>query len=549
MTATVTPRRAARPAGPTGPAVFGALVRAEWIKFRTVRGWVIGMASAVVVIALLGLFGAGSANIGCGGALGGPARTGAACLPAVATGPGGEAVVDSYYFVHQPLASQGSLTVRITSLTGKYFPAGGPGGSAQGPAGSAPQPAAVNGLQPWSKAGIMIAASTRPGAAYAAMMVTGRHGVRMQYDYTHDTGGLAGTVSGGSPRWLRLTRSGDLITGYDSADGTHWSEVGSASLAGLPSAAQVGLFATSPQYLQIANNELGGTTGSSGASQATADFGDVRLTGAAAGRGWAGQGIDTAADADYPVQGGGYRQAGGTFTVTGSGDIAPAVPGPDSTFPTATIEQHLVGVFAGLIAVVVVAAMFITAEYRRGLIRVTLAASPRRGQVLAAKAVVIGAVAFVVGLVAAAIVLPIGVRMSRGEGEYVMPVSLLTEVRVIVGTAALIAVAAVLALAIGAAMRRSAAAVTTAIVVIVLPYLLAVAQIVPPGAGDWVLRLTPTAGFAIQQSIPAYSQINAAYTPNAGFYPLAPWAGFAVLCGFAALALGVAGFLLRRRDA
>ena len=47
--------------------------------------------------------------------------------------------------------------------------------------------------------------------------------------------------------------------------------------------------------------------------------------------------------------------------------------------------------FAGLIAVVVVAAMFITAEYRRGLIRITLAASPRRGRVLAAKAVVIGA--------------------------------------------------------------------------------------------------------------------------------------------------------------
>ena len=130
-----------------------------------------------------------------------------------------------------------------------------------------------------------------------------------------------------------------------------------------------------------------------------------------------------------------------------------------------------------------------------------------------------------------------------------MPVSLLTEVRVIVGTAALVAVAAVLALAIGAAMRRSAAAVTTAIVVIVLPYLLAVAQIVPPGVGDWVLRLTPTAGFAIQQSIPAYPQINVPYTPNAGFYPLAPWAGFAVLCGFAALALGVAVFLLRRRDA
>ena len=61
----------------------------------------------------------------------------------------------------------------------------------------------------------------------------------------------------------------------------------------------------------------------------------------------------------------------------------------------------LVGAFAGLIAVVVVGTMFITAEYRRGLIRTTFAASPRRGRVLAAKAIVIGAVTFAAGLAAA----------------------------------------------------------------------------------------------------------------------------------------------------
>ena len=52
--------------------------------------------------------------------------------------------------------------------------------------------------------------------------------------------------------------------------------------------------------------------------------------------------------------------------------------------------------------------MFMTAEYRRGLIRVTLAASPRRGRVLAAKAVVIAAVAFAAGLVGAAVVVTEG---------------------------------------------------------------------------------------------------------------------------------------------
>ena len=125
----------------------------------------------------------------------------------------------------------------------------------------------------------------------------------------------------------------------------------------------------------------------------------------------------------------------------------------------------------------------------------------------------------------------------------------LTEVRVIVGTAALLAVAAVLALALGTMLRRSAGAVTAVIVVIVLPYLLSVASVLPAGAADWLLRVTPAAAFAIQQSIPQYPQVASLYTPANGYFPLAPWAGFAVLCGYAALALGLAVFLLRRRDA
>jgi len=34
-----------------------------------------------------------------------------------------------------------------------------------------------------------------------------------------------------------------------------------------------------------------------------------------------------------------------------------------------------------------------------------------------------------------------------------------------------------------------------------------------------------------------------------GYYPLEPWAGVAVLCGYAALAMALAAVLLRRRDA
>jgi hypothetical protein len=63
------------------------------------------------------------------------------------------------------------------------------------------------------------------------------------------------------------------------------------------------------------------------------------------------------------------------------------------------------------------------------------------------------------------------------------------------------------------------------------------------------MRVTPAAGFAIQQTIPHYHQVSYPYVPSLGFYPLSPAVGFAVLCAYAALALGVAAYLLRTRHA
>jgi ABC-type transport system involved in multi-copper enzyme maturation permease subunit len=423
----------------------------------------------------------------------------------------------------------------VTSLTG-LLPT--PSASRDAPVGTRP------GLAPWAKAGLIIKASTRQGSAYAAVMVTGSHGVRMQYNYTHDIAGQPGPVAA-SPRWLRLTRSGDTITGAESAGGTHWTTLGTAHLAGLPTTVQAGLFATSPQYTQPASQSLVLTGAAGGPTQATATFDYLGRQGSWPNQAWAGHDIGGPANAT-PLQRGGFDQAAGGFTVTGSGDIAPAVAGAAGL--GTTITQTLVGTFAGLIIVVVIGTMFITAEYRRGLIRTTLAASPRRGRILAAKAIVIGAAAYLTGLAAAAVVVTGGQRILRANGVYVHPATTLTELRVVAGTAALLAVAAVLALAIGALLRRSAPAVTAAIVVIVLPYLLAV-SVLPAGAAQWLLRLTPAAAFAIQQSTPQYPQVDNLYTPANGYFPLAPWTGLAVLCAWAALALGLAVVLFRRRDA
>ena len=217
-TQTVTPHRS--PLTPERES-FWHLVHAEWTKFRTVRGWVIAV---LVTIAAITAFvfvaiGVGSSCVGTGGA--------SAC-PAQPTGPGGVPVIDAFYFAHQPVTGNGTITVQVTSLTGQ---------TSIGPNQFVP------GLEPWSKAGIIIKENTSQGSAYAAMMVTGSHGVRMQWDYVNDTPGLTGSVSASAPRWLRLVRTGGTITGYDSADGTHWTLVGTATLPKLTATVQAGLFA------------------------------------------------------------------------------------------------------------------------------------------------------------------------------------------------------------------------------------------------------------------------------------------------------------------
>jgi ABC-type transport system involved in multi-copper enzyme maturation permease subunit len=519
---------------------FMRLLHAEWTKFRTVRGWVIAMVIAAALTAGVGLYAASGPQTGCQpvGPSGpsGPIGPPAACQPSNPVGPGGEAVSDSYYFVHQALRGNGSITVRVASLTGRSSPPGG--GIAPGPN---PEQNFTSGIQPWAKAGIIVTASTRQGSAYAAMMVTGGHGVRIQYNFTGDRPGLPGAVSAASPRWLRLVRSGDTLTGYDSADGTHWAKVGTVSLAGLPATVQAGPFVTSPAWVQAEN---------SGPTVATAVFDHVSFPGTAPGAGWRGASIGaiTGANAQGSSLPGRFHAAGGTFTVTGSGDIAPAGPGPTNIGMPA--DDGFVGAFAGLIVAIVVGAMFISAEYRRGLIRTTLAAAPGRGRVLAAKAVAIGSVTFVAGLIGAAPVIPIGASLLRSHGNYVFPMSALTEVRLVAGTAALLAITAVLALAAGTILRHGAGAITAVIALTVVTYFFSVPlAVLPAGAADWLLRVTPAAGFAIQQYVPAYPQVNNIYTPQHGYFPLAPWAGFGVLCLWAAVALCLAAVLFRRRDA
>jgi ABC-type transport system involved in multi-copper enzyme maturation permease subunit len=186
-------------------------------------------------------------------------------------------------------------------------------------------------------------------------------------------------------------------------------------------------------------------------------------------------------------------------------------------------------------AIVALAVVFVTAEYKWGAIRTSLAASPRRGRLLAAKALVIGAATFAAGVAAGLGAFLLSAPMLRSNG--VTPASLADGpvLRAVAGTGALMAAVAVFSLGVAVILRRSAASITVVLLLLLIPQL--VGRGLPLSVAMWLERLTPAAGFAIQQTVDRYDTA------------IGPWAGLGVLCGYAAATLAAALWLLRRRDA
>ncbi|MGW7077914.1 ABC transporter permease subunit [Streptomyces sp. NPDC054866] len=505
MTTTETP-----PRGPSTVTVgrdgFLQLLRAEWTKLRTVRRWVLTLLAAVLVTVLISLFSAASSSVDIAG--------GGSSAP---TGPGGQSIRDDFTFVHRTLPADGSITARVT-----------------GPKGVSPDRAPE-----WAKAGVLVKENTESGSDYAALMVTPGHGVRFQSHFTGDVAG--GAASADKPHRLRLTRAGATVTAYVPADDGGWRKVGTAELDNATGAVTVGLFVASPN-VQSMKREFGNVSLGDSPSRSTARFDEVTVKGAAGGADW--QRTDVGQPNGDQGQ---LSRSGGTFTLSGSGDIAPGTPmQPD------LVAASLNGSQLGLVLIAALGVLFITAEYRRGMIRTTFVASPRRGRVLVAKAVVVGVVAFAAGLVAslASFLLSMPVLRENGHEPPLFPEFSLSDgpvVRAVLGTAALLALVAVLALGLGALLRSTAAAITTVVVVIVLPLILV--SVLPLGLSQWLQRLTPVAGFAIQETTPRYDQVASLCLPEDGCYPQGAWTGFATLAAYAVVVLGIAVWRVRKRDA
>ncbi|KAB2349143.1 ABC transporter permease subunit [Actinomadura rudentiformis] len=488
----------------------GRLVRAEWTKFRSVRRWILGVLAMAVLTVGMGLFIASGSG------------TDANTRPEeVTVGPGGARVHDVFQFTHRPLQGDGGITARVTSLK-----------SADG-----------REMAGWAKAGVIIKAGTKPGSTYAAVMVTPGHGVRLQSDFTNDVAGKSRAI----PGWLRLVRAGTSVTGYESADGRTWRKVGTVTLPELPQRAEIGLFATSPGVFKV-QREFGSTSVGQSTSVVAATFDGVDVQSRQQAASWNNTVVSPSRAGGDEFQGNDFQgtQSAGTFTLRGQGDIAPRPDGDDP------VRLPFTGVMIGMIAAIALGVLFITAEYKRGMIRTSFAASPRRGRVLAAKAIVISAVTFATGLVATVILFFASqpVLRSGGFAPPAFPEPSLTEPRImraVVGTALFLALVAVFSLGVGTILRRSAGAIAGIITLLVLPTIIASA--LPISAATWMMRLTPAAGLSIQQTSRHYPQVESVCVPEDGCYYSEPWAGIGVLVAYTAVALGLAYWLLRRRDA
>jgi hypothetical protein len=356
--------------------------------------------------------------------------------------------------------------------------------------------------------------------------MTGGHGVRFQYDYTHDVAGGAGGVSAQSPRWLRLTRSADTITGTESVDGRQWHTVGAATLDGLPDTVQVGLFATSPGDLTLRRIALGGTIEEVRFAQAVGVFDNVTVEGGAVG-GWHSEPVGEMNHTDWEKyhNASGAVQKDGVITVSGTGDI-----GPLSEESERLVENSLLGMTIALVILLIIAARYGARTAREAALR----------RMIAARAAVVGAATFVTGLAAVGIVLPVGTAVLQSNGSPVRPLPVLTSLQVVGGLAVVLALCAVFAYGLGVWLRRGWAAILIGLTLIALPYAVTTLPLLPDPVSEWLLRLTPAAGFAVQQTMAEYPQVTAHYAPSAGYFPLPGWAGLALLCAYTAVAMRIA---------
>jgi ABC-2 type transport system permease protein len=203
-------------------------------------------------------------------------------------------------------------------------------------------------------------------------------------------------------------------------------------------------------------------------------------------------------------------------------------------FISQATETSLFGLILGQLVIAVLGALTITSEYSTGMVRTSLSVMPRRGVLFTAKAVVFGAIALVTGLVTS--------FASYFVGQAILSTQHINStigqpgvLRAVIGGGLFLAVCGLLSFGLGAVLRHTAGAITAAIGLLFVLFILS--GFLPTNWADHIDKWIPfNAGGAIWENVSGNTMFS-------------PWTGFAVFCGYAAIALAAGLILFRRRDA
>jgi hypothetical protein len=196
------------------------------------------------------------------------------------------------------------------------------------------------------------------------------------------------------------------------------------------------------------------------------------------------------------------------------------------------LDVSLAGVQLAQLAIGVLGVLVITAEYSTGMIRASMTAVPRRLPVLWAKAAVYAAV--VAALLTPAVVVGFVVSQAILSRRHIDIAFTAAGVpRVIFGAGLYLTVIGLFGLALGAIVRNTAGGIAAfAGLMFVLPPLM---NVLP---SSWNAAASPYVPLQAGEALMRLHRGD----------QLAPWTGFGVLCLYAAAAIALAAFLLRRRD-
>jgi len=215
-----------------------------------------------------------------------------------------------------------------------------------------------------------------------------------------------------------------------------------------------------------------------------------------------------------------------------------ATRGPHGPLFDAT-QRTLGGLYISQLVIGVLGVLVISSEYSTGMIRTTLTTLPRRGLMIAAKAVVFAVVAFVTGLITCFVSFFLGQAIMSSSSDHIsLSLSQPNVLRAVIGGALFLTACGLLAFGLGLLIRHTAGAITTVVGLLFLLTILV--NFLPQTWQNHLDKWMPAdAGTQIWSTIPSQGQ-------PAMF---APWTGFAVFCGYAAIALIAAVILFRKRDA